>query len=67
MEDRINLDCSLSRAHWCGNFSCSDAELLRAVQATRSTDVGLVGLYLATCHEREVVKAPRRKSGVASE
>ncbi|WP_449423572.1 DUF3606 domain-containing protein [Rhodanobacter lindaniclasticus] len=56
MDERINLRSSLSRAHWCGNFSCSDAELLAAVRATHSTDVGAVGLYLATRHALEDFK-----------
>nr|WP_250889378.1 hypothetical protein [Rhodanobacter sp. LX-99] len=36
----------MSRAHWCGCFSCSDRELVEAVRATGSTEVGVVGLYL---------------------
>ncbi len=48
MDDRINPRDRLSRAHWCGNFSCSDAELIDAIHATGSTEVGAVGLYLAT-------------------
>lgn len=48
MDDRINLRDSLSRAHWCGNFSCSDEELVAAIRASGSTEVGVVGLYLAT-------------------
>jgi hypothetical protein len=53
MDERINLRSPLSRAHWCGNFSCSEPELLAAVRATHSTDVGAVGLYLATRHALE--------------
>jgi hypothetical protein len=46
--ERINLRNRLSRAHWCGCFSCSDRELIEAVRTTGSTEVGVVGLYLAT-------------------
>lgn len=53
MDERIDLSCPLSRAHWCGNFSCTDVALVLAVEATESTDVGIVGLYLATSHERK--------------
>ncbi|WP_158752686.1 DUF3606 domain-containing protein [Dyella sp. S184] len=48
MDERIDLGSPLSRAHWCGCFSCSDQELIEAIRATRSTEVGVVGLYLAT-------------------
>lgn len=48
MDEHIDMDSSLSRAYWCGNFSCSDAELANAVRVMDSTAVGLVGLYLAT-------------------
>lgn len=48
MDDHIDMASPLSRAHWCGNFSCSDAELTNAVRIMDSTAVGLVGLYLAT-------------------
>ncbi|MGS1014128.1 DUF3606 domain-containing protein [Rhodanobacter sp. UC4450_H17] len=58
MDERIDLRSPLSRAHWCGNFSCSDAELLAAVRATHSTDVGTVGLYLATRHALEDFDQP---------
>ncbi|WP_172969704.1 DUF3606 domain-containing protein [Rhodanobacter sp. T12-5] len=46
--ERINIRDSLSRAHWCGCFSCSDQDLIEAVRATRSTEVGVVEIYLAT-------------------
>jgi hypothetical protein len=48
MDEHIDMDNPLSRAYWCGNFSCSDAELASAVRIMDSTAVGLVGLYLAT-------------------
>lgn len=48
MDEHIDMDSALSRAYWCGNFSCSDAELAKAVHIMDSTAVGLVGLYLAT-------------------
>jgi hypothetical protein len=48
MDKHIDMDNPLCRAHWCGNFSCSDAELANAVFIMDSTVVGLVGLYLAT-------------------
>jgi len=48
MNEHIDMDSPLSRAYWCGNFSCSDAELANAVRIMDSTAVGLVGLYLAT-------------------
>jgi hypothetical protein len=53
MGERINLRDRLSRAHWCGCFSCSDRELVGAVRATGSTEVGVVGLYLATRYALE--------------
>jgi len=48
MDEHIDMDSPLCRAYWCGNFSCSDAELASAVRSLDSTAVGLVGLYLAT-------------------
>jgi Protein of unknown function (DUF3606) len=51
--ERINLRDRLSRAHWCGCFSCSDQELLEAVRATDGDEVGAVGLYLATRYALE--------------
>ncbi|WP_162253833.1 DUF3606 domain-containing protein [Rhodanobacter sp. Root179] len=53
MSERINLRDRLSRAHWCGCFSCSDRELVDAVRATGSVEVGVVGLYLATRYALE--------------
>ena len=47
MDEHIDMDSPLSRAYWCGNFSCSDADLASAVHIMDSTAVGLVGLYLA--------------------
>lgn len=58
MDDRINLRSPLSRAYWCGNFSCCDSELMKAVRATHSTEVGTVGLYLATGRALETFEAP---------
>lgn len=52
-DERINLRDRLSRAHWCGCFSCSDRELVEAVRATGSTEVGVIGLYLATRYALE--------------
>jgi hypothetical protein len=51
--ERIDLRNPLSRAHWCGCFSCSDRELIEAVHATRSTEVGVIGIYLATRYALE--------------
>jgi hypothetical protein len=51
--EQINLRDRLSRAHWCGCFSCGDRELLEAVRTTGSTEVGVVGLYLATRYALE--------------
>ena len=48
MDEHIDMDSPLCRAYWCGNFSCSDAELVNAVYVMDTTAVGLVGLYLAT-------------------
>ena len=53
MGERINLRDRLSCAHWCGCFSCSDRELIEAVRTTGSTEVGVVGLYLATRYALE--------------
>ena len=51
--ERINLRDRLSRAHWCGCFSCNDRELVEAVRATGSTEIGVVGLYLTTRYALE--------------
>jgi len=59
MDDRIDLHSRLSRAHWCGCFSCSDRELIEAVRATGSTEVGAVGLYLATRYALESFEPAR--------
>jgi hypothetical protein len=48
MDEHIDMHNPICRAYWCGNFSCSDAELTNAVRIMDSTAVGLVGLYLAT-------------------
>lgn len=53
MNETINLHSPLSRAHCCGSFSCSDQDLVDAVRATHSTEVGVVGLYLATRYALE--------------
>lgn len=58
MVERIDLGNPLSRAYWCGCFSCSDYELLEAVRATDSDEVGAVGLYLATRFALESFEAP---------
>jgi hypothetical protein len=54
MHEPINLCDELSRAHWCGQFSCSERQLVDAVRVTKSIDVGTVGLYLATCFRIDV-------------
>ncbi|MEY2169571.1 MULTISPECIES: DUF3606 domain-containing protein [unclassified Rhodanobacter] len=51
--EQINLRNRLSRAHWCGCFSCTDQELVAAVRATGSIEVGVIGLYLATRYALE--------------
>jgi hypothetical protein len=56
MDEHIDMDNSLCRAYWCGNFSCSDEELANAVRSMDSTAVGLVGLYLATRRIKDPVK-----------
>jgi len=56
MDERIDLGDPLSRAHWCGCFSCSDQELIEAVRATDSDEVGAVGLYLATRYSLEALE-----------
>jgi hypothetical protein len=48
MDTAIDMRNPVSRAHWCGTFCCTDAELANAVRVMASTDVGLVALYLAT-------------------
>ena len=55
--ERINLRNRLSRAHWCGCFSCSDKELIDAVRETLSMEVSVVGLYLATRYALESFEA----------
>ncbi len=62
MGDTINLRSALSRAHWCGNFSCSDQELIDAVCATHSVEVGVVGLYLATRYAVDSFGAPNESA-----
>ena len=57
MDDRIDLRDRVSRAHWCGTFSCSDQALVAAIRATGSTEVGVVGLYLATRFALETFEA----------
>lgn len=57
--ERINPRNSLSRAHWCGCFSCSERELIDAIRATGSTEVGAVGLYLATRYALEAFEPAR--------
>lgn len=58
MDERIDMHDPLSRANWCGNFSCSDQDLEEAIRATDSTEVGVVGLYLATRFAIETFEAP---------
>jgi len=41
MDEHIDMDSPLCRAYWCGNFSCSDAELANAAHIMDSTAVGL--------------------------
>lgn len=48
MNQCIDMNDPLERAHWCGSFSCTDEELATAVRVMDTTDVALVGLYLAT-------------------
>lgn len=55
--ERINVCDRLSRAHWCGCFACSDRDLIEAVRTTGSTEVGVVGLYLATRYALESFEA----------
>lgn len=57
VDERINLRDRLSRAYWCGNFSCRDPELVAAIRATGSTEAGVVGLYLATRFALEAFEA----------
>jgi hypothetical protein len=58
MSEQINPFSRLSRTQWCGNFSCSHWQLIAAIRATRSTDVGEVGLYLATRYALETFEGP---------
>lgn len=58
MNETIHLHSPLNRAHWCGNFSCSDQELIDAIRATHSREVGVVGLYLATRYALESFDVP---------
>lgn len=59
--ERINVRDRLSRAHWCGCFACSDRDLIEAVRTTGSTEVGVVGLYLATRYALESFEAGTRR------
>jgi hypothetical protein len=58
MGERIDLSDSLSRAHWCGCFSCLDQEPMEAVRITNSDEVSAVGLYLSTGFALESFEAP---------
>lgn len=55
--ERIDVLDGLSRAYWCGCFSCTDQDLIEAMRATCSTEVGVVGLYLATRYALETFEA----------
>ena len=60
MSERINIRDQLSRAHWCGCFACSDRDLIDAIRTTGSTEVGVIGLYLATRYALESFDAGAR-------
>jgi hypothetical protein len=60
VSERINVRDQLSRAHWCGCFACSDRDLIEAIRATGSAEVGVVGLYLATRYALESFDAGPR-------
>jgi len=66
MHAPINLRNTLSLAHWCGHFSCSERDLRDAIRATYSTDVGTVGLYLATRFEWEDLEPTPATGSVCS-
>jgi hypothetical protein len=66
MHAPINLGNPLSLAHWCGHFSCSERDLLDAIRVTHSTDVGTVGLYLATQFEWEDLEPTPATGSVCS-
>lgn len=48
MNQCIDMDDPVARAHWCGTFRCDTDELANAVRVMATTEVGLVALYLAT-------------------
>jgi len=66
MDAPIDLGNLLSLAHWCGHFSCSERDLFDAIRVTHSTDVGTVGLYLATRFELEDLEPTPATGSVCS-
>lgn len=48
MRQLIDPRDPLSLSYWCGHLSCTEFELMHAIRATGSREVGVVGLYLAT-------------------
>lgn len=57
MDQTIDMQNPLSCAHWCGNFCCTADELAYAIRVMDSTEVGLVGLYLAHAPPRAPITA----------
>ena len=53
MRQRIDTRDPLSLSYWCGHLSCTEFELMQAIRATASRDIGVVGLYLATRFTRD--------------
>jgi hypothetical protein len=47
-------------ACWCGCLCCSDHKLIEALRAAGGTEVGAVGLHLATRYELESFAASVR-------
>lgn len=66
MRQRIDMHDPLSRAYWCGHLSCSEFELMKAIRATRSAEVGVVGLYLATRFTLDVAESQPPTGNVCS-
>jgi hypothetical protein len=48
MDKKINLNSTLSRAYWSSAFCCTEKDLIEALDTTKSDEVGVVGLFLAT-------------------
>lgn len=65
MSKQINLRDPCSRAHWSGHFGCSELELINAIRAIGSREIGAISLYLATRFEKKPGAVANAKSAKA--